>query len=125
VDIGPASLVRDAGFFSCRALIAPGSSNRERRMTAAIVPLPNSQQTLSAVLAHSGLRDDPPVLVEAHRNLRHGQWRIKFNYDDGEPLSMDAAQATMLADQLRQIGEADLAGEVETALQQAAHYRKM
>ncbi|MGO9356876.1 MAG: hypothetical protein ACLP1D_04280 [Xanthobacteraceae bacterium] len=95
-------------------------------MTAAIVPLPKSQPLmLSAVLAHSGLRDDPPVLVEAHRNHRHGLWRIKFNYGDGEPLSMDSAQATMLAGQLRQIGEADLAGEVETALQQAARYRKM
>jgi hypothetical protein len=95
-------------------------------MTATIVPLPNSQPlTLSAVLAHSGLPDTPPALVEAHRNRRHGQWRIKFNYDDGEPLSMDPAQATMLAGHLRHIGEADLATEVETALLQAAHYRTM
>jgi hypothetical protein len=124
--IDPAFLLRNVGFFRCRALFAPGSSNRERRMTAAIVPLPKPQPlTLSAVLAHSGLPDTPPALVEAHRNHRHGLWRIKFSYDDGEPLSMDPAQATMLAGHLRHIGESDLAGEVETALGQAERFRKM
>jgi hypothetical protein len=92
-------------------------------MTAGNNSLP-PRLNLATVLVHSGLIDIAPAMVETHRNHR-GRWRIKFNYDDAEPLSMDPVQASTLAGHLRHIGETVLAGEVETAIQQAERYQRM
>jgi len=51
---------------------------------------------LHALLLNNGLLDQPILLIEPHRSP-HGIWRIKFAYDDFEPLSMDAQQASQLA----------------------------
>src|ERR1700722_9368828 len=59
-----------------------------------------------------------------HRSS-HGIWRIKFAYDDFEPLSMDAQQASQLAISLHGIGEDELAGEINEAVARAAHYETM
>jgi hypothetical protein len=79
---------------------------------------------LHALLLNNGLFDQPILLVEAHRSL-HGNWRIKFSYDDFEPLSMDAQQASQLAINLHQIGENELADEIDEAVERAAHYETM
>jgi hypothetical protein len=79
---------------------------------------------LHALLLNNGLFDQPILLVEAHRNLS-GNWRIKFSYDDFEPLSMDAQQASQLAISLHQIGENELAAEIDEAVGRAAHYETM
>jgi hypothetical protein len=79
---------------------------------------------LHALLLNNGLSDQPIVLVEAHRSV-YGNWRIKFSYDDFEPLSMDAQQASQLAISLHQIGEDELAGEIDEAVRRAAHYETM
>ena len=65
---------------------------------------------LHALLLKNGLLDQPILLIEPHRS-RHGVWRIKFAYDDFEPLSMDAQQASQLAIRLHGIGEDELAGK--------------
>ena len=54
---------------------------------------------LHALLLSNGLLDQPILLIEPHRS-RHGVWRIKFSYDDFEPLSMDTQQASQLATSL-------------------------
>jgi hypothetical protein len=79
---------------------------------------------LHALLLNNGLLDQPIVLIEPHRS-RHGIWRIKFSYDDFEPLSMDAQQASQLAISLHRIGEDELAGEIDEAVGRAAHYETM
>jgi hypothetical protein len=79
---------------------------------------------LHALLLNNGLLDQPISLIEPHRN-RHGAWRIKFSYDDFEPLSMDAQQASQLAISLHQIGEDELAGEIDEAVGRATHYETM
>ena len=79
---------------------------------------------LHALLLNNGLFDQPILLIEAHRSL-YGNWRIKFSYDDFEPLSMDAQQASQLAINLHQIGENELAGEIDEAVGRAAHYETM
>jgi hypothetical protein len=80
--------------------------------------------TLSVLLQDNGLPDQPILLVEAHRN-NAGIWRIKFSYDDFEPLSMDAEQATTLAISLHLIDEDELASEINTAVARARHYETM
>jgi hypothetical protein len=80
--------------------------------------------TLQALLLSNGLLDQPILLIEPHRS-RHGIWRIKFSYDDFEPLSMLAQQASQLAIGLHGIGEEELAGEIDEAVGRAAHYDKM
>jgi hypothetical protein len=55
--------------------------------------------TLSALLIENGLPNLPVQLIEPHRN-RAGVWRIKFNYEVGEPLSMSAGQASTMASSL-------------------------
>jgi hypothetical protein len=80
--------------------------------------------TLSALLFDNGLPDLPVLLIEPHRN-RHGIWRIKFCYDDAEPLSMNAEQASEMALKLRQIDQEDFACEVEEAVERAIHYASM
>jgi hypothetical protein len=79
---------------------------------------------LQALLPDYGLLDQPISLIESHRSF-HGIWRIKFAYDDFEPLSMDAQQASQLAISLRGIGEDELAGEIDEAVGRAARYETM
>jgi hypothetical protein len=79
---------------------------------------------LSALLFDNGLPDLPVLLIEPHRN-RHGIWRIKFCYDDAEPLSMNAEQASKMAIRLHQIDQEDFACEVEEAVKRAIHYASL
>jgi hypothetical protein len=80
--------------------------------------------TRSALLFNNGLPDIPTLLIEPHRN-HGGAWRIKFSYETGEPLSMSAAQASTMACSLHGIGEAELADEIDGAVERAAHYASM
>ena len=79
---------------------------------------------LTAVLFENGLPDLPILLIEPHRN-HHGIWRIKFCYDDAEPLSMNAEQASKMAIKLHQIDQEDLACEIDEAVSRAIHYASM
>ena len=80
---------------------------------------------LHALLLNNGLSSNQPILlIEPHRSP-HGIWRIKFAYDNFEPLSMDAQQASQLAISLHGIGEDELAGEIDEAVGRAAHYETM
>ncbi len=79
---------------------------------------------LSLLLVQNGLLDIPVVLIEPHRN-RGGAWRIKFCYDADELLSMSAAQASSLATDLHQIGEDQLASEIDDAVRSATRYGLM
>lgn len=80
--------------------------------------------SLSLVLFQNGLPDLPVALIEPHRN--HGRiWRIKFSYDTEQPLSMSAGQASSLATDLHQIGEDELAGEIDDAVRSATRYSSM
>jgi hypothetical protein len=80
--------------------------------------------TLSALLFENGLPNLPALLIEPHRNPG-GIWRIKFSYETSEPLSMSAVQASTMASSLHEIGEAELADEIDVALQSAARYSSM
>ena len=80
--------------------------------------------TLSALLFANGLPDLPVQLIEPHRNPG-GIWRIKFNYESSEPLSMSAVQASTMASSLHAMGEAELAGEIDDALKTAVRYSSM
>lgn len=80
--------------------------------------------TLSALLFDNGLPDLPALLIEPHRN-HHGIWRIKFCYDDVEPLSMNAQQASKMAINLHLIDQEDLACEIDEAVRRAIHYASM
>ncbi|MGB8398739.1 hypothetical protein [Bradyrhizobium sp.] len=80
--------------------------------------------TRSALLFDNGLPDLPVLLIEPHRNPG-GIWRIKFNYEASEPLSMSAVQATTMASSLHQIGETELADEIDGAITSARRYASM
>ncbi len=80
--------------------------------------------TLIVLLRNNGLPDRPIVLIEPHRNPA-GNWRIKFWYEDLEPLSMDAEQASKLALELRHINEEEMASEIDEAVRRAKHYDSM
>jgi hypothetical protein len=80
--------------------------------------------TLSALLTDNGLPDQPILLIEPHRSYA-GIWRIKFCYDDLEPHSMNAAQASKLAAGLHQINEDEMATEIDEAVVRAKHYESM
>jgi hypothetical protein len=80
--------------------------------------------SLSLLLFQNGLPDLPVVLIESHRN-QGGIWRIKFSYDTDQPLSMSAGQASSLATDLHQIGENELADEIDDAVQGATRYSSM
>jgi hypothetical protein len=80
--------------------------------------------TLSALLFDNGLPNLPVLLIEPHRN-HHGIWRIKFCYDNVEPLSMNAQQASAMAIKLRQIDQEELACEIDDAVRRAIHYASM
>jgi hypothetical protein len=86
-------------------------------------PLPKISP-LATLLSDNGLSEQAPTLIEPHRNQR-GLWRIKFNYEDSEALSIDTTQARMLATHLRHIDQIELADELEGAVQQAERYRTM
>ena len=79
---------------------------------------------LSTLLFENGLPDLPVLLVEPHRN-HAGIWRIKFSYDNDEPLSMDAAQAAELSVRLSQMGEVDFGAEIDDAVKSATRYSSM
>jgi hypothetical protein len=79
---------------------------------------------LSALLFDNGLPDLPVLLIEPHRDHR-GIWRIKFCYDNAEPLSMNAEQAAKMAIQLHQIDQEDFACEIDEAVTRAIHYASM
>ncbi len=78
---------------------------------------------LQTLLLDNGLLDQPILLIEPHRS-RQGIWRIKFSYDDFEPLSMEVQQASRLVESLHGIGENDLADEIDEAVGRAAHYKQ-
>ena len=80
--------------------------------------------TLSALLFENGLPNLPALLIEPHRNPG-GTWRIKFCYETSEPLSMSAVQASTMAAALYEIGEAELADEIDGALKSAVRYSSM
>ncbi|CAN7704890.1 hypothetical protein LJR220_006896 [Bradyrhizobium sp. LjRoot220] len=80
--------------------------------------------TRSALLYENGLPDLPALLIEPHRSPG-GIWRIKFSYETAEPLSMSAVQASTLAAALHEIGEAELADEIDGALKSAVRYSSM
>jgi hypothetical protein len=80
--------------------------------------------TLTALLIENGLPNLPVQLIEPHRN-RAGVWRIKFNYEVGEPLSMSAGQASTMASSLNAIGETELADELDGAIKSAVRYASM
>ena len=80
--------------------------------------------TLSALLFQNGLPDLPALLIEPHRN-HAGVWRIKFNYETVEPLSMSADQASAMIPLLHELGEAELADEIDSAVKSATRYASM
>jgi hypothetical protein len=80
--------------------------------------------TLSALLFQNGLPDLPALLIEPHRN-HAGVWRIKFSYETVEPLSMSADQASTMVPLLQELGEADLADEIDVAVRSATRYASM
>jgi hypothetical protein len=79
---------------------------------------------LSKLLLEHGLPDLPVLLIEPHRNHR-GIWRIKFNYETGEPFSMAATQASIMVSRLLKIGEVELAEEIDGAMKIATRYATM
>jgi len=80
--------------------------------------------TLSTLLMKNGLPDQLILLIEPHRN-QMSVWRIKFCYDDLEPLSMNAEQASKLATRLHQMDEDEMASEIGEAVERAKHYDTM
>ncbi len=80
--------------------------------------------TLPALLFENGLPNLPVSLIEPHRN-HGGVWRIKFSYETSEPLSMSAVQASTMASCLHEIGEVELADEIDGAIRSAARYAAM
>jgi hypothetical protein len=80
--------------------------------------------TLSKLLLENGLPDLPVLLIEPHRNHR-GIWRIKFSYETGEPFSMAATQASIMASCLHEIGEIELAEDINGATRSAMRYATM
>ena len=83
-----------------------------------------SMTSFSLLLSQNGLPDLPVAFIEPHRN-HSGIWRIKFSYDTDQPLSMSAGQAASLATDLYNIGEDDLAGEIDDAIRSATRYSSM
>ena len=77
-----------------------------------------------ALLSENGLPGFATSSIEPHRQ-GFGPWRIKFSYEDNEPLSMSSAQASEMALSLHQIGEADMADEIDTAVARAERYQTM
>ena len=70
---------------------------------------------LSVLFSENGLPDLPIILIEPHRN-QQGVLQIKFCYADNEPISMNSVQASVLAGNLHQLDEVQLADEIDGAL---------
>ena len=79
---------------------------------------------LSKLLLENGLPDLPVLLIEPHRN-QSGIWRIKFSFETGEPFSMAATQASIMLSRLQEIGEVELAEEIDDAMRTATRYATM
>ena len=79
---------------------------------------------LSVLFSENGLPNLPIILIEPHQNQR-GVLQIRFYYADNEPLSMNSAQASALARNLRQLGEVQLADEIDDAVRVAIPKVKM
>ncbi|WP_425905607.1 hypothetical protein [Nitrobacter sp. TKz-YC02] len=79
---------------------------------------------LSVLFFENGLPDLPIILIEPHRN-QEGLWRIKVCYADDEPLPMSSVQASALTGNLHQMGEAQLADEINDAVRRAKRYYSM
>ena len=79
------------------------------------------QLTLPEILFQNGLPDLPVSLIEPHRN-HAGVWRIKFNYETSEPLSMSVDQASTMVPLLLELGEVELADELDGAVKSATRY---
>jgi hypothetical protein len=103
----------------------PGLGNEENRtvnLTASVHdPL---KPTLPTLLFQNGLPDLPASSIEPHRN-HAGTWRIKFSYETVEPLSMSVEQAATMIPLLRELGEAELADEIDIAVKSATRYASM
>ena len=80
--------------------------------------------TLAALLFENGQPNLPVLLIELPQS-REGFWRIKFCYETDQPLSMRAVQASTMASHPRQIGEVQLAGEIDNAVRNATRYELM
>lgn len=80
--------------------------------------------TLPTLLFQNGLPDLPVLLIEPHRN-HAGAWRIKFNYETVEPLSMSADQASAMIPLLHELDETELADEIDVAVKSATRYASM
>jgi hypothetical protein len=80
--------------------------------------------SLSTLLLDNGLPDRPILLIEPHRNYL-GIWRIKFCFDDIEPLSMSTEQASKLALALHHVDEDGMACEIDEAVGRAKYYEAM
>jgi hypothetical protein len=94
------------------------------RTGAMCAPGARTMLTLSALLFQNGLPDLPVSLIEPHRNQARA-WRVKFSYESCEPLSMSVAQASTMIPLLHQLGEIELADEIDGAVQSAARYACM
>jgi hypothetical protein len=79
--------------------------------------------SLSLLLFQNGLPDLPVVLIEPHR-IAAGSG-ASSSADADRPLSMSAGQASSLATDLNQIGEDQLAGEIDDAVRSATRYSSM
>lgn len=80
--------------------------------------------TLPALLFQNGQPDLPALLIEPHRTPA-GVWRVKFSYETVEPLSMAVDQASMMIPRLHELGESELADEIDIAVKSATRYASM
>jgi hypothetical protein len=80
--------------------------------------------TLSQVLSRYGVSSRMTASIEPHRDDQ-GIWRIKFSAP-GHPagVSVDVADASKLAADLRGISEMALAERIDSAVAQAKRYAK-
>jgi len=81
-------------------------------------------QSLAALLAENELPNLAFLLIEPHRGPGGG-WRVKFNYESSEPLSMKVEQASVLVERLKMISEMELAAEVDDAVKRVLRYNRM
>lgn len=104
---------------------SPGLGHEEDRTVSLTASVHDPiKLTLSALLFQNGLPDLPASLIEPHRN-HAGAWRIKFSYETVEPLSMSVDQASTMIPLLGELGEAELAEEIDIAVKSATRYASM
>ncbi len=85
-------------------------------------PAQDSLALRSALLLKNGLPDLTASLIEAYRSGKGRPWRIKFAYETAPPLSMERTQAARMAGQLRDIGDIEMADEIDHAVKRAIYY---